>query len=53
MKRTVPKNWKPNNSQALTKWMDSLPIVYDLEQVIAIDDNYQIKKLAYEIQGKD
>ena len=40
MKATIPKNWKPGNPEAIAKWMEKLPPVYNFDEVIDNDREY-------------
>lgn len=44
---TAPASWKPNNPEAIARWMKKLPVVYDIEEVKKIDRKYeQLQALA-------
>jgi len=45
MKVTIPKNWRPGDTEAMNKFFDKLPIVYNLDEVMEIDKRYnKLKK---------
>lgn len=45
-KKIVPDNWTKNDKAALVAWFEKLPIVKNYDEMLEIDKNYELKKIA-------
>jgi hypothetical protein len=42
MKKVTPENWNPNDPEAMQKWMNKLPNVYDLNTALENDKKWEL-----------
>lgn len=42
---TIPKNWNPKEPEAVKKWLDKLPIPYDLKKCMEADEKHNDLKI--------